>query len=233
MLLNRPAALNALNSDMLNIITPQLQVWRDSNCSLIIFNSSSPKAFCAGGDVISLFKSPDPLFFKLEYQLNHFIGTTKKPILSILSGLVMGGGVGLSVHGPFRIATESTIFAMPETKIGFFPDVGGSFFLSRLDGNLGIFLGLVGYRLKGIDVLMAGIATHFVPQARLPQLIARLSEIQSDNFEIISSAIEEYVGDPVTVQEWENWTLGGGNREIIERYLKHNLDVSNSTQSKK
>lgn len=90
-------------------------------------------------------------FFKKEYKLNHLIGTYQKPIVSILDGITMGGGAGLSVHGQFRIATERTVFAMPETAIGFFPDVGGSFFLSRLDGALGNYLALTGQRLKGSD----------------------------------------------------------------------------------
>ncbi len=93
-------------------------------------------------------------FFEREYRLNHVIGTYRKPIVAFMQGITMGGGVGLSVHAPFRVTTDSTVFAMPETKIGFFPDVGGSFFLSRLPGELGVFLGLTGFKLRGKDVLL-------------------------------------------------------------------------------
>ena len=122
---------------------------------------SEGKAFCAGGDVKSLVqglklkngRQQALKFFEEEYKLNHLIATTKKPFVSILNGITMGGGVGLSVHGHFRIITENTMIAMPETAIGLFPDVGGSFFLPRLDGELGTFLGLTGHRLKGEEAL--------------------------------------------------------------------------------
>jgi 3-hydroxyisobutyryl-CoA hydrolase len=107
-------------------------------------------------------------FFEEEYKMNHLIATSKKPIVSILNGITMGGGVGISVHGHFRIITENTLIAMPETAIGLFPDVGGSFFLPRLDGFLGTFLGLTGYNLKGKEAFIAGFGTHFVPESRLP-----------------------------------------------------------------
>ena len=115
-------------------------------------------------------------FFATEYSMNHLIGTLKKPVISLIDGICMGGGVGLSVHGGYRIATENSVFAMPETAIGFFPDVGGSFFLSRLDGELGTFLALTGARLKGHDVYSAGIATHFIPSHRLERLVTGLAD---------------------------------------------------------
>lgn len=118
------------------------------------------RAFCAGGDVAALArwntadeqqKSKD--FFALEYMLDHLIATYPKPYVAFMDGITMGGGVGLSVHAPFRIATENTVFAMPETTIGFFPDVGASFFLPRMDGNLGTYLALTSEKLHGVDVL--------------------------------------------------------------------------------
>lgn len=108
--------------------------------------------------------------------MNHAIGTSRTPIVSLLEGIVMGGGVGLSVHGHVRVATESTTFAMPETGIGFFPDVGGTYFLPRLRGHIGTYLGLTGARLKGRDVHAAGVATHFVTAEKLPTLEALLLE---------------------------------------------------------
>lgn len=120
------------------------------------------KAFCAGGDVTTLAinnkegrnqESVD--FFRDEYQVNHLIATYSKPYVAFMDGITMGGGVGLSVHAPFRIATERTVFAMPETTIGFFPDVGGSFFLPRLDGEIGTYLALTSQTLQGVNALYA------------------------------------------------------------------------------
>lgn len=126
------------------------------------FVGNGGKAFCAGGDVKAVVEAAfkgDKLgyeFFKREYANNGLIGAYKIPYIAFIDGIVMGGGVGLSVHGHYRICTEKTLFAMPETQIGLFPDVGGSYFLPRLDGRLGWFLALTGVRLKGADVLKAG-----------------------------------------------------------------------------
>lgn len=125
-------------------------------------------------------KTGQPLaqqFFQEEYTINHATSVFPKPYIAIIDGITMGGGVGLSVHGPFRIATERTLFAMPETYIGLFPDVGGSYFLPRLPGQLGMFLSLTGYRLKARDVYHAGIATHYIPSSCLPQLREQLAEL--------------------------------------------------------
>lgn len=130
----------------------------------------------------------------------------------------MGGGVGLSVHAPFRIATENTMFAMPETAIGFLPEVGGSFFLSRLDGQLGVYLGLTGKRLKSVDVLYAGVATHFVPSSRLPALEARLSELDNATHEMINSAIEEFSAE---LDNEPAFSLSGETRKAIDRCFKY------------
>lgn len=141
------------------------------------------KAFCAGGDIRAVTeagKAGLPLaqdFFREEYTLNHATHVFPKPYIAVIDGITMGGGVGLSVHGPFRIATEHSVFAMPETFIGLFPDVGGSYFLPQLRGGLGMFLALTGYRLKGRDVIHAGIATHFMARAALPQLRDRMAAL--------------------------------------------------------
>lgn len=150
--LNRPKALNAINLEMVQKIHEPLQRWQNSK-SLVIIKGEGGKAFCAGGDVRTLVESGNvpetKRFFKSEYTLNHLIGTYKVPYVAIIDGIVMGGGVGLSVHGKYRVATERTMFAMPETAIGLFPDVGGSHFLPKLEGKLGLYLGLTGFRLKG------------------------------------------------------------------------------------
>ncbi|TPX56211.1 hypothetical protein PhCBS80983_g04687 [Powellomyces hirtus] len=227
-LLNRPKAFNALNLSMVQNIVPQLQVWEESNlCKVIVItNSDDSKAFCAGGDVKTIVQQassgkPEDIakslkFFEEEYKLNHLIGTLRKPFISIMNGITMGGGVGLSVHAPFRVATEKTLFAMPETAIGLFPDVGGSFFLPRLDGELGTYLGLTGDKLKGEEVFMAGIATHYIPSERLPSLMARLAELETDELEVINMVLEEFVGDS-EMDKWRNWSMGGEVASAIDR----------------
>uniref|UniRef100_A0AAY4EGT0 3-hydroxyisobutyryl-CoA hydrolase n=1 Tax=Denticeps clupeoides TaxID=299321 RepID=A0AAY4EGT0_9TELE len=172
--LNRPKVLNALTLNMIRLIYPQLKKWEaDTETSVVIIKGAGEKAFCAGGDVTAVAeagKSGDRLvkdLFREEYTLNNAIGTCRKPYVALIGGITMGGGVGLSVHGQFRVATEKTLFAMPETAIGLFPDVGGGYFLPRLKGKLGLFLALTGFRLKGRDVLRAGVATHFVESEKV------------------------------------------------------------------
>lgn len=177
--LNRPKALNALNLPMVRKISSKLTEWENQK-SFVIIKGSGEKAFCAGGDVRAIAESGlkggklGYEFFREEYQLNGFIGNYKVPYIALIDGIVMGGGVGLSVHGTYRVATERTLFAMPETLIGLFPDVGVSYVLSRLKGNLGIYLALTGYRLKGSDVLHSGIATHYSNSKEMPELKSAL-----------------------------------------------------------
>ncbi|KAG0202184.1 hypothetical protein BGX28_005206 [Mortierella sp. GBA30] len=224
--LNRPKALNALNLSMVRNMTPQLQAWDASDlCKVIVIKGSGDKAFCAGGDVRQVVelamagKKDEALdFFAEEYKLNHMIATLKTPFVAILNGITMGGGVGLSVHAPFRIATEKTLFAMPETNIGLFPDVGGSFFLPRLDGETGTYLGLVGTRLKGIDTVYAGIATHYVPSERLAALEDRLSELETDNYDVINMAIEDFVSEPLHDHKYAL----SDDRDAIDRCFRFN-----------
>lgn len=175
--LNRPKALNALNLGMIRQIYPWMVEWEsDPSVSMVLIKAVGGKAFCAGGDIRAVTdagKKGDALakdFFKEEYILNYKIGTYKKPYIAVIDGITMGGGVGLSVHGRFRVATERTLFAMPETAIGLFPDVGGGHFLPWLEGKLGTYLALTGFRLKGRDVFQAGVATHFVQSEKLPAL---------------------------------------------------------------
>ena len=173
--LNRPKALNALNLSMIRKIYPAMKKW-EHEMSMVIIKGTGEKAFCAGGDVRALAEAGmkgnhiGKIFFREEYTLNALIGTYTIPYVALIDGITMGGGVGLSVHGPFRVATERTVFAMPETTIGLFADVGGSHFLSRLGGKLGLYLALTGHRLKGVDCLKAGIATHFCKSFKLPEL---------------------------------------------------------------
>uniref|UniRef100_A0A8C8BQ26 3-hydroxyisobutyryl-CoA hydrolase n=1 Tax=Otus sunia TaxID=257818 RepID=A0A8C8BQ26_9STRI len=197
--LNRPKVLNALSFPMIQQIYPQIKTWeQDPETFLIIIKGTGEKAFCAGGDILAISdagKAGDRLtqdFFREEYILNNAIGTCKKPYVALIDGITMGGGVGLSVHGHFRVATERTLFAMPETAIGLFPDVGGGYFLPRLSGKLGYFLALTGFRLKGRDVLKAGIATHFVESEKLPALEKDLIALKSPSTENIADLLNSY-----------------------------------------
>lgn len=171
--LNRPKALNAINLDMVRQVYAAMKSWQDKK-SLVVIKGTGEKSFCAGGDVRAVVENgateSSRNFFREEYRLNALINAYKPDYVAIVDGITMGGGVGLSVHGKYRIATERTMFAMPETAIGLFPDVGGGHFLPRLQGKLGLYLGLTGFRLKGKDVMKAGIATHYVQSKDLDAL---------------------------------------------------------------
>lgn len=197
--MNRPKALNALNLNMARQIYQQLKLWEeDPDTFLVIIKGSGGKAFCAGGDILAVTnagKSGDRLaqdFFREEYILNNAIGTYRKPYIAFIDGITMGGGVGLSVHGHFRVASEKTLFAMPETAIGLFPDVGGGYFLPRLPGKLGLYIALTGFRLKGRDVQKAGIATHFVESEKIPSLEKDLTCLKEPTKKDVAEVLDTY-----------------------------------------
>lgn len=176
--LARPEALHALNTGMCAAILSALKGWADDPAVHLVWigHQEGTRGFCAGGDIRMLATSgagdaaEAREFFRTEYRMNAALKAFPKPVLAILDGVTMGGGVGLSVHGSRRVATERTLFAMPETGIGLFPDVGGGWFLPRLEGETGTWLALTGARLKGVDVAGAGIATHFLPSELVPAL---------------------------------------------------------------
>ena len=180
--LNRPKALNALTRDMSLAMKAQLDIWAgDADIKTIAVQGAGERAFCAGGDIRSLYESGKAGtsyaldFYRDEYILDAAIRHYPKPYVALISGIVMGGGVGVSVHGSHRIADETTTFAMPETGIGLFPDVGGSYFLPRCPGQVGMYLALTGARLKTADCLYAGVATHFVAKDKRAGLIERMA----------------------------------------------------------
>ena len=179
--LNRPKALNALTLNMVDAMDAQLRSWRnDPAVEMVIVKGAGERAFCAGGDIRALYdsgKAGTPYvidFYAREYRLNTLIKRYPKPYIALVNGIVMGGGVGVSVHGSVRVCGEGTMFAMPETGIGLFPDVGGTFFLPRCPGEVGMYLALTGARLDVTDASYAGIATHVVPQAQHAVLLADL-----------------------------------------------------------
>jgi enoyl-CoA hydratase len=182
--LNRPKAIHALTAAMDHGMTDSLLKWRDDDAvQVIIVDHSEGRGFCAGGDVAFLRNSAltdngvsGLKFFYEEYQLNHLMFTYAKPVVTFMDGIVMGGGVGISMPAKFRVATENTRLAMPETGIGLFPDVGGGWFLSRLSGRMGQFLALTGARMDGAECLWTGLATHYLPAEALPEAKERIAK---------------------------------------------------------
>ncbi|KAI0811011.1 3-hydroxyisobutyryl-coenzyme A hydrolase [Irpex lacteus] len=219
-ILNRPQKLNSLDPPMLNLLRPYVEEWSQSKISKILVGTGVGRAFCAGGDVactstnyavnvprkihyrqyysavVQAAANDDTRhqaldFFKREFELDYLLAAVPQPYVAVMDGITMGGGVGLSINANFRIATEKTVFAMPETKIGYCPDVGASFFLSRVDGEVGTYLALTGETIKGRDVFELGFATHFVPSRRIPALLERLSSLDRPLNDLIDATIEE------------------------------------------
>lgn len=189
--LNRPSAIHALTLDMVHAMTQALIAWQgdDAVTNIIIDHAAAPdgdpkksRGFCAGGDIAFLRQSAvgdggvsGRRFFHDEYRLNHLLFTYAKPVVAFMDGITMGGGVGISQPATYRIATENTRLAMPETGIGLFPDVGGGWYLSRLAGRLGQYLALTGARIDGGECLWAGLATHYLESAALEGAKARIA----------------------------------------------------------
>jgi enoyl-CoA hydratase len=187
MTLNRPKALHALNRPMCEAMIQALLAWRhDHAVSSILIDHAGERGFCAGGDIRMIAESgagdatEARAFFMAEYRLNHLMFEYAKPITALVDGIVMGGGVGISEPADVRIATERTTYAMPETGIGLFPDVGGGWFLPRLPGQTGVWLALTGTRLKAADTLALGIHTHFLPSEAIGELTRALVETATD-----------------------------------------------------
>ena len=190
--LNRPKALNALNLEMAKKFYDKLLEWEENNNISRVILYGEGKHFCAGGDVKSLVLAGKKNqlkydFFKIEYQLNYLISQFSKEFLSIWNGVVMGGGVGLSIYGDHRLVTDNSKFAMPEASIGFFPDVGGSYFLSNLPGNIGKYVGLTGDVLSVNELIFFGLATHYINLNDIEDVKENFinnGNILSDNYEV-------------------------------------------------
>lgn len=194
--LTRAKALNALTHNMVRALRRALTAWEDDPSVACIVVEGEGRAFCAGGDLMAVYRgrgtgAPPFDFFADEYRLNTHIRRYAKPYVSFLDGIVMGGGVGISVHGSCRIVTDNTLLAMPETGIGFFPDVGGSAFLPHLPGAFGTYLALTGARARQGDCLATGIATHAVAASDLPAILDRLAGTGS-----VDAAVEGHLTEP-------------------------------------
>ena len=211
--LNRPKAIHALTRNMCSAMLEALVAWRrDPAVEAVVLDHAEGRGFCAGGDVVMLAKSgagdgsEARAFFHEEYRLNHLLFTYAKPTVAFMDGITMGGGVGISQPCRYRVATENTRFAMPETAIGLFPDVGGGWYLARLPGRTGVFVALTGARLDGAECLALGLATHHVPSLALDDLKARIAAEPQR----IEALLEEHSAPPPPARI-------DGNRERIDR----------------
>ncbi len=181
--LNRPAGLNAVTLPMVRNLHRKLQNWADDqDVVAVVLRAAGEKAFCAGGDIRSLYDSYQNgenlhrVFFEEEYALDQYIHAYRKPLLALMNGFVLGGGMGLVQGASLRVVSERTRMGMPEVGIGYFPDVGGSYFLPRLPGNLGIYMGITGNQVSSADALYAGLADYCVPYERFAELEQRLDQ---------------------------------------------------------
>ncbi|TFW13793.1 enoyl-CoA hydratase/isomerase family protein [Duganella callida] len=223
--LDRPKALNSLSLDMVRGITQALLAWReDEAVAAVVIRSSSEKAFCAGGDIRFFHDAGKATpqggsalvedFFTEEYSLNHLVHFYPKPYIALMDGVVMGGGMGIAQAGPdarVRVVTEKTKMAMPEVNIGLFPDVGGSYFLSRAPGALGYYLGITGVTIDAADALYAGLADHYAPTSDRAALEELLNSTPGLDL-------------PVAIQAYSSMHKAGGgaleaDRAAIERHF--------------
>ena len=192
--LNRPRVLNALTPGMIAAMHAQLDAWAVDPGIRAVVVKGEGKAFCAGGDIRAVRQASldgdhdaNAEFFKTEYDLDHATSVFPKPYVSLIDGVCMGGGMGISMHARYRVVTERAMLAMPETAIGFFPDVGATHSLARLEGGMGLYLGLSGARLSAADALYCGMATHFVPAADLAELEAAIHADPDEIADILDS----------------------------------------------
>ena len=220
--LNRPQAIHALNTNMIALMTEALLAWRDDPAvELVLLDHSGERGFCAGGDIRMLAESGagDGVaareFFFTEYRLNHLLFHYPKPRVAIMDGITMGGGVGLSRPCRFRVATERTTFAMPETGIGLFPDVGGGWYLSRMPDHMGLWLALTGARIKAADCELLQLATDFVESAKIPDLKAAILA-EPHRIEAILTEFEGDAGRPALAQHQD---------EIAKLFAKDSVEA--------
>ena len=205
--LNRPDRLNALTYSMVDLINQNLSLWETNNdINCVVIEGAGDRSFCAGGDVVKLRKEvladggpPTNLsrsFFYDEYSLNYKISNYRKPFISLINGYTMGGGVGVSMHGSHIVGSEKTLFAMPETAIGLFPDVGGGWLLGQLDKGIGAWLSLVGAKIKAYDLLELKLITHYVYSDKIKSLKESLVSSSQKTNEKVNFIIDQFSTEP-------------------------------------
>ncbi|KAL8166713.1 hypothetical protein V2J09_008212 [Rumex salicifolius] len=203
LVLNRPKKLNSLTLPMVSEMWKVLQSFESNPTIKLVILKGNGKAFCAGGDVVKAIEymsghwSFTAFFYKKQLMLDYYLATYKKPLVVLIHGMVMGGGAGISMHVKFRIVTEKTVFAMPEASIGLFPDVGASYFLSRLPGFFGEYLGLTGARIDGAEMVACGLATHFVYSKDITALENAFSELANPDIPTITAVINKFSQKPI------------------------------------
>jgi enoyl-CoA hydratase/carnithine racemase len=213
--LNRPHALNALTHEMCVDYRAKLKDWAgDDGVKAVVVRGAGGKAFCAGGDIRKLYDEGrtgggyPKLFYSDEYRLDAAVKHFPKPYIALLNGITMGGGVGVSIHGSCRVVTDNTLFAMPETGIGLFPDVGGTYFLPRCPGETGMYLGLTGARLKAADMIYTGVADHYIPAGTLDRVVPALRENPGEAEAVIAGLAGD-AGEPPLA----------AHRDVIDRHF--------------
>jgi enoyl-CoA hydratase len=230
--LNRPKAINSLTHNMVTIIADALDRWADDDAvRTVILSGAGERGLCAGGDVVAIYDSARAdggsearHFWFDEYRLNAQIGGYPKPYVAIMDGIVMGGGVGVAAHGGVRVATDTSKIAMPEVGIGFIPDVGGTYLLSRAPGQLGLHAALSGAPFSGADAIALGFADHYVPQVQLEGLVAAVVEDGVDAA-VKAFAIEPPPSSLLTQQYWiDECYVGDTVADIIDALRSRNED---------
>ncbi|XAR62515.1 3-hydroxyisobutyryl-CoA hydrolase [Bertholletia excelsa] len=202
-ILNRPSSLNALTSSMASRLKRLYESWEDNSDIGFVTMKGNGKAFCSGADAVILYRllsegkvEDCKIFFQTLYKFVYLLGTYVKPHVAILDGITMGGGAGISLPGMFRLVTDKTVFATPEAQMGFHPDAGASYYLSRLPGYLGEYLALTGEKLNGVEMIACGLATHYALNARLALVEERLGTLITDIPSVIEDSLAQY-GDLV------------------------------------
>ncbi|XP_071730430.1 small ribosomal subunit protein mS47 [Rutidosis leptorrhynchoides] len=206
-ILNRPTKLNAITTSMAGRLQRLYESWEDNSQIGFVTMKGSGRAFCSGADMVTIYRllqegkdAECKDFFRTLYHFIYLLGTYLKPNLTILDGITMGGGAGVAFPGMFRVATDKTVFATPEVQMGFHPDAGASFYLSRLPGYLGEYLALTGEKLNGAELVACGLATHYSLNAKLAWIEERLGQLMTDDPSVLSDSLAQY-GDLVYVDK--------------------------------
>lgn len=220
--LNRPSTLNSLTLPMIEAFVTQLAEWETDPNIETIWIRGNDRAFCAGGDVKAIYQAVKEKdrelvdrFYRTEYQMNYRLATYSKPTIAFMDGIVMGGGAGIGMNCSIRVVTDDTIFAMPECAIGFFPDVGAGSFLNKCPGEIGLFLGLTGVRMRAPGLIYTGLATHYVPSIRKDHVTAE---------KLVGLSVVPDAGPLKDLQERIDASFGLKNLAEIEAILNARTD---------